>query len=123
MYSTLWKQRDDARHGVDKATKVLATRAQLQQELIQLYDYKHQMHQSDQEIFFPDVQTHLKESITSIRNWLSCYKPLILHSKRRVIHITQTSHKAITTYFKSIPKIRRRRIKRKQMFKKKQTKK
>ena len=124
---SLWKTRNKARHGHTQQLSRQLTREQLQRELSAIYEKRHLLSISDQDIFHDSVHQHMDASTAQTRNWLSCYRPLITKS---IIESEQASiqgMKTLGTYFRSKKNIRRKRVRtstrRVQLTKKNATKK
>ena len=112
MHQKLWRDRNNKRHGIDKKRASIATRDQLRRELSILHEQKETMQQEDQDIFFPTVDHHMEQSTLSIKNWLTCYKPLIKYSIQASAKAAQMGMKQLTTVFAHKRRTRRKRKKR-----------
>ena len=105
----LWHPRNDARHGKDTKTKQQTTRHQLHKELQQLHALKEKTDPLDHHIFYESVAEHMESDAVAIRNWISCYKPLILKSIHRSEAAARQGSKLLTAYFKRTHFTRKRR--------------
>jgi hypothetical protein len=71
---TLWKTRNDERHGWDKESRDSARREVLHKELEELFDRKQEYPLRVQWLLRGSYEIHIQETVTKIADWLDAYK-------------------------------------------------
>ncbi|KAI2499252.1 hypothetical protein MHU86_15239 [Fragilaria crotonensis] len=81
----LWYMRNKVLHGVDSRSQAQAERRVVERTLIDIYDIRHQMEPSVQELLNRDITDHFSKTLTCNENWLvAVYGPLVKQSVKRV---------------------------------------
>jgi hypothetical protein len=71
---SLWKTRNDERHGRDKESRDSARREVLHKELEDLYNRKNEYPARVQRLLRDSYEVHIQETVTKIADWLDAYK-------------------------------------------------
>jgi hypothetical protein len=103
---SLWELRNTCRHGHDHVTRHNASVIQATRDLTAMYSQRELVLLQDQPLFFPTLESHLKEPLANIRQWLHVNKPLIQFSIRRAKAQSIAHTCGLQTYFSPIPRIR-----------------
>ena len=93
-----WHQRMQKKHGKDFTSKIQSERFKLCQEVTMLYEKQHQVMQQDQHVFNMPLATRLEGSIRTLKDWISCYKPLITHSTQQARTFAAAFSQPITKF-------------------------
>ena len=76
----LWEIRNGCRHGIDAASTQQAKKEQTHREIRCLYHLKGDVLPQDRNLFRDTVETHLNESTSQLRSWITHNGKLIVHS-------------------------------------------
>ena len=68
-------------------------------ELEKLFNKQSSISQEDQHISDLPIDKLMEKSIVSIKNWISCYKPLIASSEKQAKHHATSKCRTLTAYF------------------------
>jgi hypothetical protein len=79
----LWKLWNNERHGVTPAEKSTALRITAERELARLYDRRADCEPRHRNLFFETLETHHRQSLSKIRNWISMHSSIIRISCQR----------------------------------------
>jgi hypothetical protein len=79
-----WKDRNDAQHGVDAATREIAKYKQAITETKALYALRMKVQPRDQDLFYRNIDEHMLKEPTSngLRQWLNTWKAVLLQSMK-----------------------------------------
>ncbi len=71
----MWVLRNQAVHGKDVASRAIAEKREVARSLALIYDQRHHMEPSMQDLLHSDIATHLEESTSVIKNWIAIRGP------------------------------------------------
>jgi hypothetical protein len=71
----VWVLRNQAVHGKDVASRAIAEKREVARSLALIYDQRHHMEPSMQDLLHSDIATHLEESTSVIKNWIAIRGP------------------------------------------------
>ena len=79
-----WTARNDARHGVDSATREAVKYKQAITETKSLYALRRKVQPRDQDLFYTNIDEHMLKEPTStgLRQWLNTWKSVLLQSMK-----------------------------------------
>ena len=95
----LWKIRNADVYGKDEATRVQAEKREVTRRLASIYDQRHNMEPSAQELLFPYLHTHLEQPMWVIKNWITIKGPTFAQSLRTVKARAILNVRSIRDYF------------------------
>ena len=73
----IWEKRNQDIHGFDMHSKAEATRRKVNHSLREIYDLRHQLEPSVQELLEEDVAVHPRRPTWVNQNWLAVHGPLV----------------------------------------------
>mmetsp|Transcript_32276 Transcript_32276/g.48152 ORF Transcript_32276/g.48152 Transcript_32276/m.48152 type:complete len:192 (-) Transcript_32276:208-783(-) len=103
---TIWLTRKKDRHGHDKASSAQISADQTCRKIAALYLLRDHVEDSVKDIFHQDLNKHLEDHPTELRNWLTIYKPVIMKSSRSVKQAAKANTRQLSAYFEKITRIR-----------------
>jgi hypothetical protein len=95
----LWTIRNHVIHGHDQVSRRLIQRQDVEDDVRAIYEDRELLLPADQDHLFPDVETHLQHSATSLRNWVTTYGPMFTDSISRAKRRALLGVRSIRTYF------------------------
>ena len=90
-------------YGKDEATRVQAEKREVTRRLASIYDQRHNMEPSAQELLFPYLHTHLEQPMWVIKNWITIKGPTFAQILRTVKARAILSVRSIRDYFAPQP--------------------
>lgn len=94
-----WIERNKALHGYDAATRQHALRRDVRRQLDRIYQQRHLMEPSVQELLHPEPDDHQAQQLGTTRNWLAQNAAVFTESIRRVKRKAIQGVRSIRTYF------------------------
>jgi hypothetical protein len=101
QWERAWTDRNQAVHGNTATTRNEAIRREVGRQLEVIYQNRHLMEPSVQEILYDQPEDHARQPITTTRNWLAQYAPVFKESIRRAKSRALRNVRSIRSYFPS----------------------
>jgi hypothetical protein len=98
-WSLVWKIRNEVIHGHDQASRRHIQHQEVEYEVKAIYEDHDHLLPADQDHLFDDVDTHLTQSTTTLRNWLNVYQDLFTDSIAKAKRRALLGVRSIRTYF------------------------
>ena len=83
QWHKLWLSRNHDLHGYDEATCHAAERKDIERAVANIYDQRQFLEPAVANLLYPEVQEHIPQPTSRLRNWLSTVTPLLRESRRR----------------------------------------
>jgi hypothetical protein len=99
----VWRMRNEAVHGHDKATRASAERAATDRDLREVYDQRQHLEPQVTSLLHQDEHEHRSRSRATNKNWLAVNLPIIRRSVRRVKKRSARGMQSLRSYFTSVP--------------------
>ena len=100
QWHIVWTMRNTVIHGHDQDTRARQIRKNDLQRLQSIYDQKHMMEPSAQELLFPSVEEHQQQrGPTAIHNWLSIHETTFIQSVKQATKRAIQGVRSLKTYF------------------------
>jgi hypothetical protein len=97
----IWQVRNQDVHGHDETTREQAARREVEGQLRNIYEARHDLEPSVQQILRSDVEQQLQQPVWVNRNWVAIHAPIIRDSSvRRVRERAIKGVCSIATYFR-----------------------
>jgi hypothetical protein len=96
---TLWTIRNGERHGTDKKTQCINRLAQLERDLISIYQFEPEVLASDKNLFDTPIDELLTLPPDEIDKWITSRRPIILQSRREARRHSTCNVQLLPTYF------------------------
>ena len=98
----LWQFRNAQRHSVALAQQQTELHRQAQNQISELYQYKHSVLPNDCQVFHPSLNDHLQEPLTRLQAWLHNHAPYILESYNQAQKMNASNTRPLTHYFSTL---------------------
>jgi hypothetical protein len=96
----VWTMRNMAIHGHDQETKARQLRKNDLHRLQSIYDQKHMLEPSMQELLFTSIEEHQQQrGSTAIHNWLSIHETTFIQSVKQATKRAIQGVRSLKTYF------------------------
>lgn len=102
QFAIVWESRNSVVHGHDASSRSKIRRDMAQNQVKRIYRQRQNLLPRDRDFLFDDIADHLKNTTTSLLNWVATYKPLFKDSIKRAKKNSTKGVKAISTYFGSL---------------------
>ena len=83
QFENIWRLRNQAKHGKDVNTRIEQSKLKIERRIRACYAQQAQVMYEDSHVFQEDVETHLQQPLSKLRNWLSCYSARIKQSVKQ----------------------------------------
>jgi hypothetical protein len=101
QWERAWNDRNQTVHGNTTTTRNEAIRREVRRQLEVVYQNRHLMEPSIQEILYDQPEDHDRQPLMTTRNWLAQYAPVFKESIRRAKSRALRNVRSIRSYFQS----------------------
>jgi hypothetical protein len=99
QWANVWAERNQDLHGHTETERNEAIRRDVRRELEVVYQNRHLMEPSIQDLLFAQPEDHERQQLTTTRNWLAQNTPIFKESIRRAKSRALHNVRSIRTYF------------------------